>query len=160
MFPLWYGRSFEGLFKLKALKKDKANSENNFAAVSGNSCENCEVLALSDIVVDKQCVLDSGCTFRTCPNKNWFENLSDVRNEKVYMGDNNVCDVAVIGSVKLALSDGRNVTLIMVRYVQCLRMNPISLGTLHDIRYFYAACDGVLDVRKNDQVVLSGTNVH
>lgn len=76
--------------------------------------------------------------------------------KKVYMGANNVCDIAGVGIVKLALSDGRIVTFTKVRYVSGLKRNLISLGAPDDIGCSYFACDGALNVYKNDKGVLFG----
>lgn len=66
------------------------------------------------------------------PEKEWFNNLSELSNETVYMGNNNTCDIVSIGFVNRRLVDGKRITLTNVIYIPRLKRNLISLGVLDD----------------------------
>ncbi|KAG8483218.1 hypothetical protein CXB51_022126 [Gossypium anomalum] len=75
-------------------------------------------------------VLDSGCSFYMCPNREWFSTYSSVEGGVVRMGNDSSSKVIGIGTVKIKMHDGTIRTLSDVRYVPGLRKNLISLSIL------------------------------
>ncbi|KAK5832860.1 hypothetical protein PVK06_016665 [Gossypium arboreum] len=75
-------------------------------------------------------VLDSGCSFHMCPNREWFSTYSSVEGGVVRMGNDSSSKVIGIGTVKIRIHDGTIRTLSDVRYVPDLRKNLISLSIL------------------------------
>lgn len=76
------------------------------------------------------------------------------------MSDNNVCTVTDIGSACLTRNDGRIVTLSNVRCVTSLKQNLVSPGAPDESGCKYTAYGGVLEVHRNNKLVLSGKNYH
>lgn len=62
-------------------------------------------------MVKDQWVMDSGCTYHMCTEKEWFKNFKVEDHEHVYMGKNNHCRVKGTGSIRLKLNSGKLVTL-------------------------------------------------
>ncbi|KAG8489926.1 hypothetical protein CXB51_015938 [Gossypium anomalum] len=75
-------------------------------------------------------ILDSGCSFHMCPNREWFSTYSSVEGGVVRMGNDSSSKVIGIGTVKIKMHDGTIRTLSDVRYVPDLRKNLISLSIL------------------------------
>ncbi|KAG8481247.1 hypothetical protein CXB51_026047 [Gossypium anomalum] len=75
-------------------------------------------------------ILDSGCSFHMCPNREWFSTYSSVEGGVVRMGNDSSSKVISIGTVKIRIHDGTIRTLSDVRYVPDLRKNLISLSIL------------------------------
>ncbi|GAB2274337.1 hypothetical protein Dimus_039084 [Dionaea muscipula] len=146
--------------KLKNHSSHSQNSQNhdkngmsmNASALSGFS----EVLNIADCPNLNEWVLDSGCCFHMCPNKDWFTDFIDVNDSSVFVGNNNKCMIHGIGNIPLKLHDGSTILLTKVRYIPDLKRNLISLGMLDDLGCSYSACTGYLTVYKNAKPVLSG----
>ncbi|KAG8472907.1 hypothetical protein CXB51_034792 [Gossypium anomalum] len=75
-------------------------------------------------------ILDSGCSFHMCPNREWFSTYNSVEGGVVRMGNDSSSKVNGIGTVKIKMHDGTIRTLSDVRYVPDLRKNLISLSIL------------------------------
>lgn len=52
-----------------------------------------EVLAISNQEKSKEWILDSGCSFHMCPNKSWFETLTEEDEGLVLLGNNKTCRI-------------------------------------------------------------------
>ena len=81
------------------------------------------------------------------PNTGWFETYESF-NGKVLMGNNNLCNVAGIGSVKIQFHDGKIRRLTGVRHIPELTKNLISLGSLEEKGCKFQSEGGVLRVSK------------
>ncbi|KAG8473398.1 hypothetical protein CXB51_035716 [Gossypium anomalum] len=75
-------------------------------------------------------ILDSGCSFHMCPNREWFSTYSSVEGGVVRMGNDSSSKVIGIGTVKIKMHDWMIKKLSDVRYVPDLRKNLISLSIL------------------------------
>ncbi|KAG8491520.1 hypothetical protein CXB51_014863 [Gossypium anomalum] len=75
-------------------------------------------------------ILDSGCSFHICPNREWFSTYSSVEGGVVHMGNDSSSKVIGVVTVKVRIHDGTIRTLSDVRYVPDLRKNLISLSIL------------------------------
>uniref|UniRef100_A0A803L407 CCHC-type domain-containing protein n=1 Tax=Chenopodium quinoa TaxID=63459 RepID=A0A803L407_CHEQI len=74
-------------------------------------------------------VLDSGASFHTTSNKNFFEKYVHRNLGQVYLGDDQPCDIVGQGNVKIKLN-GSAWELKDVKHVPDLRKNLISVGQL------------------------------
>ena len=72
------------------------------------------------------------------------------------MGNNAMCKVIGIGSIKLCLGDGTEKVLTKVRHVPDLKRSLISLGTLEEAGFSFKAEQSVLKVLKGSRVVMKG----
>lgn len=112
------------------LKNKSKENEKNIVEENHKGVEAAEALTTNDRDVLDEWVLDSGCTFFMCPVRSWFRSLQVVEGEMVFMGNNNMCEVAGIRNVKRRVKGDRVVNLTNVRCVPRLRRNLISIGTL------------------------------
>ncbi|KAI5661862.1 hypothetical protein M9H77_21185 [Catharanthus roseus] len=101
-------------------------------------------------------VLDYGCTFHMRPNKHWFSDFKPLNQGKVYIGNNQVCDVKSIGNIFIKIHDGVTRKLIKVRYVSDLRRNLISLSYLDSLGLSFKSKNGILRICKGNLVMLKG----
>ncbi|KAG8474630.1 hypothetical protein CXB51_031256 [Gossypium anomalum] len=75
-------------------------------------------------------ILDSGCPFHMCPNREWFSTYSSVEGGVVRMRNDSSSKVIGISTVKIRIHDGTIKTLLDVRYVPDLQKNLILLSIL------------------------------
>ncbi|KAI5681938.1 hypothetical protein M9H77_03166 [Catharanthus roseus] len=101
-------------------------------------------------------VLDSGCSFHMSPNKHWFSDFKTLNQGKLFMGNNQVCDIKGIGSNFIKMHDGVTKKLTEVRYVPDLRRNLISLSYLDSLGLTFKSKNGILSVCKGNLVMLKG----
>lgn len=113
------------------------------------------VVADSHILEDSW-ILDSGCSYHMCPNKEWFDTFKPHKGGTVLMGNDASCKVLGIGSVKIKMFDGIVRTFNDVRYVPELKKNLISLGLLDSQGCTYTAEGGKLKITKGALVIMKG----
>lgn len=92
--------------------------------------------------MESQWILDSGCSYHTCPNRDWFSDLKPFEGGDVLVGNGHTCKTLGIGTIRLVMHDGLVWTLENVRYVPDVKFNLISLGTLES--------DGLVIILKNE----------
>ncbi|CAM8968208.1 unnamed protein product [Rhodiola kirilowii] len=143
--------------KFIARNQNNNASETNIATAVNQKCDMPEAHTIYDRSIENQWIFDSGCSFHMCPVISWFVDLTDAPAENVLMGNNNVCKVIGIGTVKLKLENGKEILLTQVRCVPGLKRNLISLGTLDDNGCEYNACNDVLTVSKNGRPILTAS---
>ncbi|KAG8475541.1 hypothetical protein CXB51_032350 [Gossypium anomalum] len=126
---LIYGRdklSFEDVKAVESNEEDVAGA--NLADKNGDDFL---LVSTSDNTkLTSKWILDSGCSFHMCPNREWFSTYSSVESGVVRMGNDSSSKVIGIGTVKIKMHDGTIKTLSDVRYVPDLRKNLISLSIL------------------------------
>ena len=113
---------------LKAkLKKEgnnnKKSGEADFVSDADSGYESADVLVASNVDSGQEWVLDSGCTFHMCPNKDLFYEFEEKVGGTVLLGDNKSCTIEGIGSVMFKLHDGVKRKVQNVRYVPELKRN-------------------------------------
>ena len=114
--------------------------------------ENCstdgELFSISERNTSREWILDSGCTYHMCPNRESFFEYKSIDGGKVLMGNDFSCRVIGIGRVAVRHFDGDVKILNNVRHIPDLRRNLISLGALEDEGYGYKSIGGNLRVTK------------
>ena len=125
-------------------------------AIVSNDSDNGEVLTISLNNDNADWILDSGCTYHMCPNKNWFHSYSKIYEGQVLLGNNMSCQVVGIGSIQLKLDDGTVKTLSFVRHVPELKRNLISLGTLDEVGYTCKIESGGMKITRGSYVAMKG----
>ncbi|KAH1122081.1 hypothetical protein J1N35_005241 [Gossypium stocksii] len=105
-------------YKLRNKRPVESNEEDVAVSTSDNS------------KLTSEWILDSGCSFHMCPNKEWFSIYSSVEGGVVRIGNDSSSKVIGIGTVKIRIHNGTIRTLSNVRYVPDLRKNLISLSNL------------------------------
>ncbi|XP_012840360.1 PREDICTED: uncharacterized protein LOC105960702 [Erythranthe guttata] len=78
----------------------------------------------------------------------WFETLELNERGTVLLGNNDVCDVKGVGSVRIKMLDGIDRIMPEVRFVPQVKRNLISLGFLDKSGHTFSGDDGILEVSK------------
>ena len=91
-----------------------------------------------------------------CPNRAWFQTFNQTNGGKLFLGDNKVCTVAGIGTIKLGLEDEIVRILWEVRYVPNLKRNLISLGAFDVEGCSFKSQGGVLRVSSGSLLYMKG----
>ena len=99
-------------------------------------------------------ILDSGCCYHMCPNRDLFSTYESCNGGIVLMGNNAACDVVGRGTIRIKMHDGIVRTLTNVRHVPDLKKNLISLGTLEALGCKYTAEGGVMKVSRSALIVM------
>jgi hypothetical protein len=108
----------------KSGKKDDGKSSANCVS---EEVDDCLICALESKM--ESWVLDSGASFHATSHMDLFENYISENFGKVYLGDDQACDITGKGDVKIQLN-GSVWKLDNVRHVPDLRKNLISIGQL------------------------------
>ena len=101
-------------------------------------------------------ILDSSCTYHMCPIREWFLEFQELDGGIVYMGNDNSCKIAEIGSIMLSNHDGPTRILRDVRYMPKLKKNLISLGALESKGLVAMMRDRVLKATSGALMMLKG----
>ncbi|KAH9681558.1 CCHC-type domain-containing protein [Citrus sinensis] len=139
-------------------KKKESQEKSGDAAVAvddgSDGYQNADLLAASNSNTKGQWVIDSGCSFHLCPDKTLFYKYEAVDGGRVLIGNNNVCNIVGIGSVKIKMFYGTIRSLHKVRHAPRLKRNLISLGMLDSLGYFFKSRSGGLEIRKGIEIVM------
>ncbi|KAG8479124.1 hypothetical protein CXB51_029837 [Gossypium anomalum] len=112
-------------------KRDKSEKDVAGANLADENGDDFLLVSTSDnSKLTSEWILDSGCSFYMCPNKEWLSTYSSVEGGVVRMGNDSSSKVISIGTVKIRIHDGTIMTLSDVRYVPDLQKNLISLSIL------------------------------
>jgi len=103
-------------------------------------------------------IMDSGASQHMTLNRDWFETYEPL-SEKVLMGNNHLCKVVSVGSVKIKFHDGKIQRLTGVRHIPDLSKNLISLGSLEEKGCKFQSDGGVLCVSKGALTIMRGKRI-
>ena len=98
-------------------------------------------------------IMDSGCSFHMSPNLDWFENIKGTTGS-VVLGNNQVCSIKGIGTVRLKVDNGCVVILNDVRYIPEVKRNLISLGSLEKKGCKFVSEAGQMFVSKAGRILM------
>ncbi|KAK2993754.1 hypothetical protein RJ640_002968 [Escallonia rubra] len=126
--------------------KKKDNSKMTDAGVVEDNSNDADVLSVTISSSDEGWILDTGCSYHMCPNRDWFATHRSFDGGKFLMGNDVACKVVEICSIQIRMHDGIVRTLTNVRHVQELRKNLIYLGTLDSNGCSYRAAGGVMRI--------------
>ena len=101
-------------------------------------------------------MIDSGCSFHICCEKEKFSKLSYNDRGLVTLPNDESVKVEGIGEVVIVTHDGVKRRLSDVRYVPKLEKNLILLGRLESKECTFKASDGLLKVIKRKMVLMRG----
>ena len=154
------GHVISDCFKLKNKEKQKGkfverNTESAEASIAADENDGTIFCATeNNFRSNNEWILDSGCSYHMCPNRDWFSTYESTEGGVVLMGNNAVCKVVGKGTIRIKMYDGIVRTLTNVRHVPDLKKNLISLGTLESIGCRYSGGDGVLKITRGALVVM------
>ena len=87
--------------------------------------------------LDNSWILDSGCSYHTCPNRDWFVDCQFIDEGFVFLENNMSCKVIGVGTVRIKMFNGIVRTFTNVRHVPNLKKSLVSLGILDSQGYEY-----------------------
>ena len=137
----------------KKQAEEAAQSKNSSDFIQEN--ESSEALNVMEQMGSTSWILDSGCSFHICPNAHWFETLNEASGS-VVLGNNQVCDIRGIGSVRLKFENNSVKTLSDVRYIPEVKRNLISLGMLEVRGCSFESSGGRMVIKKGTKVMFEG----
>lgn len=131
--------------------------DKSIAGVTENNSDNDEnVLTIFSTRLEDEWILDSGCSYHMCPNRDWFTTYQSVNGGTVLMGNDAPCKIIGIGTIRIKMHDVIVKTLTDVRHVLELKKNLISLGVLDSNGCKYTAEGGDMRASKGALVVMKG----
>ncbi|KAH9718038.1 hypothetical protein KPL71_022065 [Citrus sinensis] len=92
--------------KLEKLQKD-TNGKAAIASEDEEDAKGTDVLIAAEKQPTTEWILDSGCSFHMCPNKEFFKTFESITSGKVFLGNNLACKVTGIGTINIQMFDGR-----------------------------------------------------
>ncbi|KAH9762165.1 hypothetical protein KPL70_000710 [Citrus sinensis] len=141
-------------------RRDEKERTGDAAVVSNDSSDDgyhsADLLVASNNNIKGQWVLDSGCSFHLCPDKSLFHTYKSMDGGRVLMGNNNVCKIVGMGSVKIEMLDGSVQILSDVRHAPRLKRNLISLGMLDGMGYSFKSENCGLKIMNGTEIVMKG----
>ena len=141
-------------------EKKKKTSNSGDAIVAEENSNTANVLSIIVTNSGDEWTLDSRCSYKMSPNRDWFTTYQPINGGKVLMGNNIVCKVFGIGSIWIKMHHDIIRTLTDVRHVLELKKNLISLGTLDSKGCTYKARGGVLRISKGVVVVMKWKKIN
>ena len=90
------------------------------------------------------------------PNKAWFEDLKQGDGGVVLLGNNRLCKVQGISSVRIKMHNDVEKVLTNVTFILELKRNLISLGTLGELGYVIKVEAGTIKILKGLLLVMKG----
>ncbi|KAH9648425.1 retrovirus-related pol polyprotein from transposon TNT 1-94-like protein [Citrus sinensis] len=152
------GHYIKNCFEKKKLEKLQ-NETNGKAAVASEDEEDAEgadVLIAVERQPTVEWILDSGCSFHMCPNKEFFKTFESIDGGKVLLGNNLACKVTRMGTINIQMFDEETRELKQVRYVPELKRNLISLGMMDEMGCSIKAENGKIEVLNKGEVIMKG----
>jgi len=145
--------------KFKADQKEEKKPENS--STTGVAMENkAELFSVSSgKPISDSWILDSGCTFHMCANRDWFDIYERKDGVEVLTGNNAECKVIGFGTVKVKMYDIIIRTFVNVRHVPALKKNLISLGTLNARSLTYSSSGDKIKICKGSLVIMRGVKL-
>ena len=86
--------------KLEKLQND-TNGKTAIASEDEEDAEGADVLIAVEKQPTAEWILDFGCSFHMCPNKEFFKTLESIDGGKVLLGNNLACKVTGIGTINI-----------------------------------------------------------
>ena len=105
----------------------------------------------------ESCILDSGTSFHSSPNKELFQYLKSGSFEKVYLADNKDLEIEGKEDICIKTPAGNQWTLKVVRYIPSLKKNLISIGQLDSTGHATKFGKSSWKIVKGAMVVAHGT---
>lgn len=153
----------EGHFKATCPNKNKgqARPKGELSGGTGNIAEAAglyvsEALSSTDVHLEDEWVMDTGCSYHMTHKKEWFEDLNEEAGGSVRMGNQTVARVRGVGTVRVKNEAGLSVLLTNVRYIPEMDRNLLSLGTMEKDGYKFESENGILTIKAGDQILLTG----
>ncbi|KAK3017138.1 hypothetical protein RJ639_006140 [Escallonia herrerae] len=136
--------------------KKKDNSKTADVGVVEDNSDGPDVLSVTICSSDGGWILNMGCSYHMCPNRDWFVTYRSFDGGKVLMGNDVACKMVGTDSIQIRMHDSIVRTLTDVRHVPELRKNLIPLGMLESNGCSYWIVGGVMRIMKGVLIVMKG----
>ncbi|KAG8492015.1 hypothetical protein CXB51_015325 [Gossypium anomalum] len=147
----------KGHWKKNCPKLQKGKAISNTCVAEHDEESDFSLVGIAMACHTDEWILDSGCTYHMCPNKDWFSSLKELECGVVLMGNDSACKTMGVGTIQLKNHDGSIQVLTDVHYVPSLKKNLISLGTLESKGLTIFLRDGLLKVVARELTMMKGT---
>ncbi|KAK2970637.1 hypothetical protein RJ640_000867 [Escallonia rubra] len=87
--------------------KKKDNSKTADVGVVEDNSDGADVLLITISSSDRGWILDTGCSYHMCPNRDWFATYRSFDGGRVLIGNDAACKVVGICSIQIRMHDGR-----------------------------------------------------
>ena len=134
-------------------KGESSNGSSNYSEANGLYVS--EALSSTDIHLEDEWVMDTGCSYHMTYKREWFEDLNEDAGGSVRMGNKTVSKVRGIGTIRVKNEAGMVVRLTNVRYIPEMDRNLLSLGTFEKSGYSFKLENGTLSIIAGDSVLLT-----
>ncbi|KAH9681147.1 hypothetical protein KPL71_026853 [Citrus sinensis] len=141
--------------KLEKLQKE-TNGKAAVAFEDEEDAEGADVLIAAERQPTAEWILDSGCSFHMCPNKEFFKTFESINGGKVLLGNNLACKVTRMGTINIQMFDEETRELKQVRYVPKLKRNLISLGMMDKMGCSIKTENGKIEILNKGEVIMKG----
>ena len=121
------------------------------------SYETVDVLVVSNSEIEKDWVMDSGCTFHVCPRR---ESLILNEGGVVMLGNNKPYKVQGMGSICLKMFNDKETLLTGLRYVPELKRNLISISMFDALGYTTRIEHVMMKIFKNSVMIAKGIKMN
>lgn len=136
---------------------NKAESSNGAGhLVEANGLYVSEALPSTDIHLEDEWIMDTGCSYHMTHKREWFDDLDEEAGGSVRMGNRTYAQVKGVGTIKVKNEEGLTVVLSNVRYIPDMDRNLLSLGTFEKAGYGFESRNGVLSIKAGDKSILTG----
>ena len=137
------------------MQKD-SNGKAAIASEDEEDTKGADVLIAAKKQPTDEWILDSGCSFHMCPNREFFKTFESMTDGKVLLDNNLACRVAGIGTISINMFDGKIRELKQVRYVPELKKSLISLGMIDNMGCSIKAKNGQIHILNKGEVIMNG----
>ncbi|KAG8488232.1 hypothetical protein CXB51_018792 [Gossypium anomalum] len=144
----------KGHWKKKCPKLQKGKVTSDAFVVEHDEESDFSLVGMAMTCHTDEWILDSGCTYHMCPNKDWFSSLKELEGGVVFMGNDSACKKMGVGTIQLKNHDGSIQVLTDVRYVPSLKKNLILFGALESKGLTITLRDGLLKVVARELMVM------
>ena len=131
-------------------------SKSNVVRDDDTDTNNALTISLS-VIQTSEWILDSGCSYHMCSNREMSLDFKEFNGGVVYMGNDSTCKMMGIDSVQIKVFDGVVQKINDVRYVPDLKENLISLAVLDASGYRIILEGGNLKVARGALVAIKET---
>ncbi|KAH9716107.1 Integrase catalytic domain-containing protein [Citrus sinensis] len=137
-------------------KGKEGHGKNGDAAVASEDegYDSAGVLLASKTQTNSKWILDSGCSYHMYPDQNLFTTYNAFNGGEVLMGNNTMCKVVGLGTIRFKMFDGIIRELREVRHIPDLKKNLISPGTLDQVGCSIKVEYGVMKVVRGSIVIM------
>ncbi|KAL0387501.1 UNVERIFIED_CONTAM: Retrovirus-related Pol polyprotein from transposon TNT 1-94 [Sesamum radiatum] len=120
-------------------KRDDSSKSTNVVQNDGSDCSDGDMLSVSTNQYVDACILDSGCSYHTTPNREWFTSYRSCNSSSLYLGDDRCCNIVGVGDVRIKMNgfipkaDEDRETIRIVKGALTVMKGKITAGNIYKL---------------------------